>query len=201
MKKLLVILSLFAVGLVCGCGNVSKDVTISLEPGHYYGQQTIHLSTEDPDAVIRYTLDGTDPKKSDIIYDKDRGIKLNYTSDLKATAGGKVAEAQYEITPFTSDKNPKQQAFFNLAGGKYTADENLNNNFIFQNSTVTFEKPDGTTLTSPYLIKSIDSPDGRKATLVYTGKDGTNESVQLEVFPDTNEIKVGDQLYYYSWEL
>jgi len=43
-------------------------VTLSLEAGFYDRQQVLELSIDDPAAVIRYTLDGSDPSENSPVY-------------------------------------------------------------------------------------------------------------------------------------
>ena len=66
---------------------VQSDVptpTISLASDTYYTAQTVTLACEDPDAVIRYTLDGTQPDETSTMYSEP--IVISQTTTLKAVA-------------------------------------------------------------------------------------------------------------------
>ncbi len=201
MKKgMSILLILASIVLLAGCsGGKSAEVSISLKPGEYYGEQSVTLSSSVPDAKIKYTLDGKDPTKDGIDYDSASGLKLNYTSDLKASAdGGTVAEAKYTITPYSETKDAAQQAFYANAQGSYATSVEETQMFILQNSTVTFENPDGTKLTSEYYLKDAKPTT---ATLIYTDAAGNNKSVNLTVDPNAGTMKVGDVAYTLTWLL
>ncbi len=63
---------------------VVKAPVFSLDGGTYTGAQTITISCETEDAVIYYTIDGTDPTNESNVYSSP--IVINETTTLKAIA-------------------------------------------------------------------------------------------------------------------
>lgn len=203
MKKFsLVIIVLLFTLLLSGCNNSERDVSISLPSGAYYGEQHVTLSCLDPNAQITYTLDGSDPGTSPLIYDKETGLTISYSSDLKATAGNNVAEAHYDIVPYPAVKDPTAQAYYDMIKGTYSTDASDTDTFSIKNSTVTFVEPGLDKLTSGYLIKDVN---GYNAVLVYTSREGNNVEVPVGYNPDSGQIAVNNKIYtnilYYWWSL
>ncbi|MCB0641991.1 MAG: CotH kinase family protein, partial [Phaeodactylibacter sp.] len=62
----------------------ADDVSISMEAGFYPGAVTVELSTEEPDAVIHYTLDGYEPTASSPAYTGP--LTIEETQVLRAAA-------------------------------------------------------------------------------------------------------------------
>jgi hypothetical protein len=63
----------------------------SISSGFYEQEQTIVLSTDDPDAAIHYTLDCSDPSKTSPVYDsplivKNRTGEANFFSEIRTSA-------------------------------------------------------------------------------------------------------------------
>ena len=58
--------------------------TFSVNTGTYYTPQTVTIACEEPDAVIYYTLDGTEPNESSLEYISP--ITITQTTTLKAIA-------------------------------------------------------------------------------------------------------------------
>lgn len=189
MKKLIPLL--FVLFLVTGCGS-ERDVTISKPSGTYYGEQHVTITCNDPTAQILYTLDGSDPGESTLVYDNETGININFDSTLKATAGGNVATAEYVIIPYTSEKDEAQKEFFDKIQGTWSTSADAQDNFIIGNSTVKFQLTGTPELTSGYLLKDID---GNSATLLYTDAEGNNVEVPITVDPDNHTVTVNDKTY------
>ncbi len=194
-KSLVWLLVISALLFLTSCDNSDRDVTISLAPGTYYGEQHITLSCIDPTAQITYTLDGSDPKDSNLVYDSETGIEINYTSDLKATAGGNIAEAHYDIIPYDSPMDTTQRAFYNKIMGSWSTDESMTTNFVVSSSSVTFQGPAGETK-SGYFLKDVN---GDTATMVYTDNDGKNVEIPIQVIPDSYTIVVNGVQYIAQW--
>ena len=72
---------------------VTKAPTFNVSPGTYEETQTVVLSTETPDAVIRYTLDGSEPNQTSPIYSEP--IFIGDVTQIRAYAemeGGTPSE-------------------------------------------------------------------------------------------------------------
>ena len=112
---------------------VQSDVptpTISLASGTYYTAQTVTLACEDSDAVIRYTLDGTQPDETSTVYSEP--IVISQTTTLKAVAVlndelSAVATATYTFPIDAADLATLRQGATNGTLYRYTG-----------NATVTF---------------------------------------------------------------
>jgi len=86
-------------------GRVSNP-KFSIEPGNYTLAKTVVLSTETTGAVIRYTLDGSDPSRTKgtlysagIVVDKPLTIKaVAYKSDWEESSNSEIATGVYNIT-------------------------------------------------------------------------------------------------------
>jgi outer membrane protein OmpA-like peptidoglycan-associated protein len=59
--------------------------TFAPAPGTFTSPQSVRLSTKTPDAVIRYTMDGTEPTEKSPMY-KGEDIKVAETTTIKAMA-------------------------------------------------------------------------------------------------------------------
>ncbi|HQB10389.1 MAG TPA: chitobiase/beta-hexosaminidase C-terminal domain-containing protein, partial [bacterium] len=78
----------------------------SVEPGNYTLTKTVALSTETTGAVIRYTVDGSDPSRTagtlysaGIVVDKPLTIKaVAYKSDWEESSNSEIATGIYNIT-------------------------------------------------------------------------------------------------------
>jgi len=58
--------------------------SMSLNAGYYNGEQTISITNNEPNSVLRYTTDGTNPKSDDSIYTDP--IVIDTTTVIKALA-------------------------------------------------------------------------------------------------------------------
>lgn len=193
MKKIsfsvLIILSLF---IFTGCNDSDRDVSISLPSGTYYGEQHVTLSTPDPNAQITYTLDGSDPGSSVFVYNPEQGLYISYSSELKATAGSNVAEAQYEIIPYPTEKDEAAQAFYDEAKGSYSTDDSYTDNFILKASTISIQQLGQTEINSRYLLKDVN---GTSANLVYTNNEGANVEVPISYDAQNHQLTVDGKVY------
>ena len=64
-----------------------EQVIVSLPEGTYTDDQMVSMTCATESAMIRYTLDGTDPTaKHGIVYDPDAGLTVSRSSELKAAA-------------------------------------------------------------------------------------------------------------------
>ena len=80
--------------------------TFSVNAGTYYTPQTVTIACEEPDAVIYYTLDGTEPNESSLEYISP--ITITQTTTLKAIAvlndeSSPIATATYTFPIEVSD--------------------------------------------------------------------------------------------------
>ena len=197
MKKILFLLLLIStLVFASGCDNSDRDVSISLPSGQYYGEQHVTLSCVDPTAQITYTLDGSDPGESELIYDSETGIDINYTSDLKATAGGNVAEAHYDITPYDGTMDANQKAFYDKISGNWVTDESMADSFNINSTSVTFQTPGAAPIKSGYYIKDVN---GNTANLVYTDPEGKNVTIPIQAVPENEQVVVNGKTYTRDW--
>ncbi len=187
----LLFLVFFGVFFLSACSEENRDITASVPAGEYYGEQHLTLTCNDPTAEIRYTLDGSDPGESNIVYNPEMGITISFTSDLKATAGGNMFEAHYDIIPYSPSKTPEAQAYYNMIQGDYATDDTYSDEFTITNSAVHFITPDKT-VTSGYALIDIN---GNNATLVYTDDAGNNVRVPLGYNPDTYQLTINGKVY------
>ncbi len=90
-------------------GNSNNTVTpityaakavFSLAPGFYTGTQTVTITTPQPNAVIRYTLNGNDPTAASPIYSTP--INIATTKVLKATVFTTTANVQPSFINFAT---------------------------------------------------------------------------------------------------
>jgi len=86
-------------------GRVSNP-TFSIEPGNYTLTKTVTLSSETTESVIRYTLDGSDPSRTEgtlysagIVVDESLTIKaIAYKLDWEESSNSEIATGIYNIT-------------------------------------------------------------------------------------------------------
>ena len=91
--------------------------------GLYYTAQTVSInqSTQPASAVIRYTLDGSDPNESSPVYSAGIALNLNTTTTIRARAfaadwePSPIYQASYQITGTAQIPDP----VFNPAAGLY----------------------------------------------------------------------------------
>jgi hypothetical protein len=84
LKKISIGLLIGAVVLLLGCPTESESdgrgdpPRIKLSSGKYLDKTLVEIETNEKDAVIRYTLDGTDPNKNSEQYKSTLGIRLEF---------------------------------------------------------------------------------------------------------------------------
>ncbi len=73
-------------------GNMPVDVVLTAAPsfyphgGKFFGSQKVTITSLTPDAVIRYTLDGSEPTSASPEYNAETGVMITATATLKARA-------------------------------------------------------------------------------------------------------------------
>ena len=97
--------------------------TFSVAAGTYYNPQTITIACEVPDAVIYYTLDGTEPDESSLEYTSP--ITITQTTTLKAIAvlyeeSSPIATATYTFPIDVADLATLRQGATNGTLYRYT---------------------------------------------------------------------------------
>ena len=97
--------------------------TFSVAAGTYYDPQTITIACEEPDAVIYYTLDGTEPDESSLEYTSP--ITITQTTTLKAIAvlyeeSSPIATATYTFPIDVADLATLRQGATNGTPYRYT---------------------------------------------------------------------------------
>ena len=97
--------------------------TFSVNTGTYYTPQTVTIACEEPDAVIYYTLDGTEPNESSLEYISP--ITITQTTTLKAIAvlndeSSPIATATYTFPIDVADLATLRQGATNGTLYRYT---------------------------------------------------------------------------------
>ena len=103
-------------------GTVGLPV-FSLEPGLYTSPQTLELTTETPEAEIRYTTDGTEPNQDAMLYEAPLDIDQTMAVIARAFKDrwepSDLVTAEYEITGTVATPE------FSLEPGLYTSPQAL----------------------------------------------------------------------------
>jgi hypothetical protein len=113
-------------GLYTITGKVSPPV-FNIESGNYTAGQAIEISSDTPGAVIRYTLDGSNPTRiSGFLYtspftiDQQRTVKaIAYVPDWEESSNSAITTAIYNITGTVA--SPR----FSIDPGNYTTSKNV----------------------------------------------------------------------------
>jgi hypothetical protein len=94
---------------------VVADPEFTVDPGDYVPSVAVMLNTSTVGATIYYTIDGTDPDNSSLVYDDNTGVVLTDTATVKAIAymegmaPSGIVEATYNVAPVSPpvfDKTP-----------------------------------------------------------------------------------------------
>jgi len=100
----------------------ADPVLMDLEPGFYSGSVTINLSTTEPSAEIYYTVDGSEPTQSSILYtmplifDKTTVVRARAYSDAPNVIEGFIETNTYFVDDFHTIK------VISIAGGDPLSD-------------------------------------------------------------------------------
>lgn len=81
------------------------EPVFSLSEGFYSAPQNLHLSTTEPDAIIRYTFDGTTPNSSSPVFDGDFPINLNLSIKARLFTPGKMPGKVVTKSYFIDENN------------------------------------------------------------------------------------------------
>ncbi|MBR5685139.1 MAG: chitobiase/beta-hexosaminidase C-terminal domain-containing protein [Muribaculaceae bacterium] len=149
---------------------VAKVETPTFTPaaGTYYEAQSVIIACETPEAVIRYTTDGTDPTATSAVY--SAAIPVNATTTIKAIAmkedylNSSIAEAVYTIKdPSSLTKYTKVTNTADLTNGNYL--------IVYEDGNVAFdgsrETLDGSKNTFEVEVSSENGTN-----IIYTDVDG-----------------------------
>ena len=85
---------------------VAATPTFSVEGGSYVAPQTVSISTTTPNATIYYTIDGTDPTVSSLVYTAPIEVATTMTLKAMATAENYINSAIAEATYTISEPQP-----------------------------------------------------------------------------------------------
>ncbi|MEA4935549.1 MAG: chitobiase/beta-hexosaminidase C-terminal domain-containing protein [Paludibacter sp.] len=175
---------------------VAVTPTFSPVAGTYYSDQNVTISTETPDATIRYTTNGNDPDETSTIYTTP--ITVSATTTIKAKAfktdmtPSEVATATYTIikTPtilVAESSIPTMSAFVNNTDvenitinasnliGNITLEVTGTNASLFKLSTSSISPTSGSvTNQSVSITYTPDAPGSHSATLVLSSEGATN---------------------------
>lgn len=212
-QSLTVALVLAAVMFAAAACSTGPSTKISLKSGEYTGEQIVTLTAEGEKtdgAEIYYTLDGSEPTKSSLQYDKEKKIYLNYDCTLKARsylngAQGPVAEATYKIKETKDVKlsNNDRGLLQNLRGSYATEDGKNTIDIRSADKVITF-KIDGKTGTErPF---DLETPEGDAGAYGLSGtiitQNDNGEEVKIKVKMDdpyTDEVYFNDVKYIYQY--
>lgn len=81
------------------------EPVFSLQEGFYPNPQTLHLSTSEPGATIRFTFDGTTPNGNSPIFSEDIPLNLNLCIKARLYATGKMPGKVVTKTYFINENN------------------------------------------------------------------------------------------------
>lgn len=179
----------------CSAGKNNGKVSISLDGGTYYGEQTVKVESSGG-GTIKFTLNGDDPDGSTAMdYNSDNGIVLNYPCTLKVSNGSSTAEATYDVIAYGGDKSAEQQAFYSAAGGvKYETEDGAQGIYLGPTQIILYTGEDE--YQTPYYIAN---PDGNKADVIYTDAEGKNVTLKMVYNPDAGQLTVNDTVYTSIW--
>lgn len=121
--------------------------------GTYTNTQSVSISCATPNAIIKYTTNGSDPNSSSPVYSTPISVSQNTTLKAKATKSGwtdsSVATAEYTISPIQTVATPT----FNPAGGTYQTAQNVTISCSTPGATI-FYSTDGSTPSIQYTGRS-----------------------------------------------
>ena len=148
-------------GLYYVTGTV-QDVTFNPVGGTYQEPVSVILSTATPEAVIRYTIDGTDPDETSAIYNTAIIVPMNSSVTIKAKAykagwiASGITEQQYNVTGSVIITDP----VFSLPAGTYSTAQQVTINAPIPADATVYYTIDGTDpdQTSAVYNGAIDIP-------------------------------------------
>ncbi len=199
---------MFAVS-ACSSGPSTK---ISLKSGEYTGEQLVTLTAEGKDAEnadIYYTLDGSEPTKASVKYDKEKKIHLNYDCTLKARSylnggQGPVSEATYKIKESKETKLSENDRglLLNIRGSYATEDGKNTITVVTADKLITFNIDGKKATERPF---TVDTPEGEEGahgltgTLITQNDDGEEVKIKVRMDdPYTDEVYFNDVKYIYQ---
>lgn len=160
MKKLLILLAVCMVLFAC---DKSTEPTYTVAtptfnplPGTFFQTQTVHIRCSTSGAVIRYTLDGTEPTLSSDIYDDSSPVQVNSATIIKARA-------------YKTKMNPSAIAtgsyvfnvaaiFINPPGGAFASPQTITLSYLTQGTVIHYtidgsEPTEGSPVyTEPFIV-------------------------------------------------
>lgn len=167
--------------------------TFSLAPGFYAGTQTVSISCADPTAIIRYTLDGTDPSLASTQYTGP--ITLSTTKVLRAAAYSNVNLASFtETNTYFINVNHSIPVVSVCSGGLYNMLQSGNQNppnrigafELFEDNGVFIDEGEG-----DFNKHGNDSWAYPQRGFDYVCRDqyGYNGDIEHQVFPSKSRTK------------
>lgn len=178
--------------------------TFTPAAGTYQGAISITMATNTPDAVIRYTLDGSEPTDSSTVYTGPVGIAATSTVKAITTAAGYL-NSDVTTGSYTLILTPKASApVFSPVGGSYTTalsvaitstTPNKIIRYTLDGSTPTLASPiyyGPISVTADIVIKAYATAAG------YLASDVSTASYVINIPEPTPEDHV-DPNYSYLW--
>ena len=143
--------------------------TFDPEEGIYESEVAVTISCETEDAIIYYTLDGSDPSTESTEY--DGAITVSETTTIKAYAVKEgmtdsiVVSATYTITP----EAPEQAAMpaFSPAAGEYTGEQTISISSATEGATIRY---------------TTDGSDPAETSAVYEGPITVSETTTIKAY-------------------
>jgi len=152
-------------------------------PGGFVGEVEVSLGTRTPDAVIRYTLDGTEPTPK---WERYAGpVKLTRTATVKAASwagsGEEASRSETVSATFTEMKLGPDHGIYlsDLTPAEAFVHGGLKRDTSYQNGLITLH---GQQFPKGLLTHPETTPDGGRATVVYALEGGLGKATRFKAW-------------------
>lgn len=177
-----------------GTDDQIKIATPSISPGGgiYNSDQSVNISCSTGGVTIYYTIDGSDPDESSMLYTGPISVVGHGTNlTIKAIAfRDGMAESDLEIINYSINYDQVSTPVMSVAGGTYNSDQNVNINCATVGATI-------------YYTTDGSDPDGGSA--VYSGPisvagDGTNMTIKaIALKSGMTDSAIATEIYSISY--
>jgi alpha-tubulin suppressor-like RCC1 family protein len=153
---------------------------LSLSSGLYYASQTVTVTCTDPDAVLHYTTDGSDPSESAATVASGGTIAVDQTLSIKVrgwkpgAVSSELVTGAYELKVVTPVLSP--------ASGSYAAEQAVTMTTTTPSATLTYTidgtepAPSSASYTGPVAVSDTRSIKGRAYRTGWTASDSATAS-------------------------